>query len=167
VYPLKVNQQRHLAEEIRDLGKELGFGLEAGSKPELLAGLALTEGLHDMPLVCNGFKDSEFIETTILAAKMGRNVLPVAEQPSELELIVRSARDHKVTPRFGVRAKLATSGVGRWAGSGGFRGKFGLSVSQILSSVDYLRDRACWRGWSCSTATSAPRSTTSAPSSTR
>jgi arginine decarboxylase len=140
VYPLKVNQQRHLAEEIRDLGKELGFGLEAGSKPELLAGLALTEGLPDMPLVCNGFKDSEFIETTILAAKMGRNVLPVAEQPSELELIVRSARAHKVTPTFGVRAKLAAAGVGRWAGSGGFRGKFGLSVSQILSAVDYLRE---------------------------
>jgi arginine decarboxylase len=146
VYPLKVNQQRHLAEEIRDLGKELGFGLEAGSKPELIAGLALTEGLRDMPLVCNGFKDSEFIETTILAAKMGRNVLPVAEQPSELELIVRSARDHKVTPRFGVRAKLATSGVGRWAGSGGFRGKFGLSVSQILSSVDYLREEGLLDG---------------------
>jgi len=146
VYPLKVNQQRHLAEEIRDLGKELGFGLEAGSKPELLAGLALTEGLPDMPLVCNGFKDSEFIETAILAAKMGRNVLPVAEQPSELELIVRSARSHNVTPRFGVRAKLASGGIGRWAGSGGFRGKFGLSVSQILSSVDYLREEGLLEG---------------------
>lgn len=146
VYPLKVNQQRHLAEEIRDLGKELRFGLEAGSKPELLAGLALTEGLPDMPLVCNGFKDSEFIETTILAAKMGRNVLPVAEQPSELELIVRSARNHRVTPRFGVRAKLAAGGIGRWAGSGGFRGKFGLSVSQILASVDYLRDEGLLEG---------------------
>jgi arginine decarboxylase len=139
VYPLKVNQQRHLVEEIRDLGRELGFGLEAGSKPELLAGLALTEGLPDMPLVCNGFKDSEFIETAVLAAKMGRNVIPVAEQPSELELIIRSARTHRVTPRFGVRAKLASGGIGRWAGSGGFRGKFGLSVSQILGSVDYLR----------------------------
>jgi arginine decarboxylase len=139
VYPLKVNQQRHLAEEIRDLGREIGFGLEAGSKPELLAGLALTEGLPDMPLVCNGFKDREFIETVIIAAKMGRNILPVAEQPSELELIVRSARDHNVTPRFGVRAKLASSGVGRWAGSGGFRGKFGLSVSQILAGVEYLK----------------------------
>ncbi len=146
VYPLKVNQERYLAEEIRDLGRELGFGLEAGSKPELLAGLALTAGLPDMPLVCNGFKDSEFIETTILAAKMGRNVLPVAEQPFELELIVRSARAHRVTPRFGVRAKLATSGVGRWAGSGGFRGKFGLSVSQILSSVDYLREEGLLEG---------------------
>jgi arginine decarboxylase len=146
VYPLKVNQQRHLAEEIRDLGRELGFGLEAGSKPELLAGLALTEALHDMPLVCNGFKDSEFIETAILAAKMGRNVLPVAEQPSELELIVRSARAHRVTPRFGVRAKLASGGIGRWAGSGGFRGKFGLSVSQILASVDYLRDEGLLEG---------------------
>jgi arginine decarboxylase len=146
VYPLKVNQQRHLAEEIRDLGREVGFGLEAGSKPELLAGLALTEGLPDMPLVCNGFKDREFIETVIIAAKMGRNILPVAEQPSELELIVRSARDHKVTPRFGVRAKLASSGVGRWAGSGGFRGKFGLSVSQILAGVEYLKQEDLLEG---------------------
>jgi arginine decarboxylase len=146
VYPLKVNQQRHLAEEIRDLGREIGFGLEAGSKPELLAGLALTEGLPDMPLVCNGFKDREFIETVIIAAKMGRNILPVAEQPSELELIVRSAREHNVTPRFGVRAKLASSGVGRWAGSGGFRGKFGLSVSQILAGVEYLQQEGLLDG---------------------
>lgn len=146
VYPIKVNQQRHICEEIRDHGKRLGFGLEAGSKPELLAGLALTEGLNGMPLICNGFKDQEFIETAILASKMGRNILPVAEQPSELELIVRAARDHHVTPRFGIRAKLASGGVGRWAGSGGYRGKFGLSVSQILSSVEYLAEEGLLDG---------------------
>ncbi len=146
VYPIKVNQQRHICEEVRDHGQKLGFGLEAGSKPELIAGLALTAGLNDMPLICNGFKDEEFIETAILAAKMGRNILPVAEQPSELELIVRAARNHKVTPQFGIRAKLASGGVGRWAGSGGIRGKFGLSVSQILSSVDYLRDEGLLDG---------------------
>jgi arginine decarboxylase len=140
VYPIKVNQQRNICEEIRDLGAELRFGLEAGSKPELLAGLALTEGLNDMPLVCNGFKDAEFIETAILAAKMGRTVLPVAEQQHELELIARAAAPHNVTPTFGIRARLASGGVGRWAGSGGSRGKFGLSVSQIMAAVEYLKD---------------------------
>jgi arginine decarboxylase len=140
VYPIKVNQQRTICEEIRDLGSEMGFGLEAGSKPELLAILALSEGHNHMPLVCNGFKDEEFIETVILAAKMGRNILPVVEQTHELELLVRAARSHDLTPQFGIRAKLASGGIGRWAGSGGFRGKFGLSVSQILSSVDYLRE---------------------------
>ncbi len=140
VYPIKVNQQRNICEEVRDLGAELGFGIEAGSKPELLAGLALTEGLNQMPFVCNGFKDQEFIETVLLAAKMGRNILPVAEQMHELELIARSARSHKVTPQFGIRAKLASEGIGRWAESGGVRGKFGLSVSQILKAVEYLKE---------------------------
>jgi len=140
VYPIKVNQQRNICEEVRDLGAELGFGIEAGSKPELLAGLALTEGLNQMPFVCNGFKDQEFIETVLLAAKMGRNIIPVAEQMHELELIARSARSHKVTPQFGIRAKLASEGIGRWAESGGVRGKFGLSVSQILKAVEYLKE---------------------------
>lgn len=139
VYPIKVNQQRHICEGVRDLGRDLGFGIEAGSKPELLAGLALTEGHNSMPFVCNGFKDEEFIETVILAAKMGRNILPVVEQAHELDLIQRSARRHDVTPRFGIRAKLAAGGIGRWADSAGYRGKFGLSVSQILAAVEQLR----------------------------
>jgi len=146
VYPIKVNQQRHICEEIRDVGRTLGFGLEAGSKPELLAGLSLTEGLPEMPFICNGFKDAEFVETAILAAKMGRNILPVIEQTQELEMLIRSARAHNVTPRFGIRAKLAAGGVGRWAESVGFRGKFGLSVSQVLSSVDWLRDEGLLDG---------------------
>ncbi len=140
VYPIKVNQQRHICEEVRDVGERLGFGLEAGSKPELLAGLALTVGHDSMLFVCNGFKDEEFIETVILAAKMGRNILPVVEQMHELDLMARSAQRHEVTPRFGIRAKLAAGGVGRWAESAGYRGKFGLSVSQILTAVDRLRE---------------------------
>ncbi|MGD8360896.1 MAG: biosynthetic arginine decarboxylase [Gemmatimonadota bacterium] len=141
VYPIKVNQQRNICEEVKALGAELGFGIEAGSKPELLAGLALTEGLNEMPFVCNGFKDEEFIETVLLAAKMGRNIIPVAEQMHELELIARSALSHQVTPRFGIRAKLASEGVGRWAESSGVRGKFGLSVSQILQAVEFLKEK--------------------------
>jgi arginine decarboxylase len=146
VYPIKVNQQRHVCEIVRDVGAELGFGLEAGSKPELLAGLALTQGHNDMPLICNGFKDEEFIETVILAAKMGRRIMPVAEQVHELDLIARSAQRHKVTPRFGIRAKLASGGIGRWADSAGYRGKFGLSVSQIVGSVQRLRDEGLLEG---------------------
>ncbi len=141
VYPVKVNQQRHICEEIRNRGAELGFGLEAGSKPELLAVLALTEGNAAMPVVCNGFKDDEFIETVILAAKMGRNIIPVAEQFHELELIVEHAQRYGVHPTVGIRVRLSSEGIGRWAGSAGFRGKFGLSASQVLEAVDYLRER--------------------------
>ena len=138
VYPIKVNQERHICEAIRDFGAELGFGLEVGSKPELVAGLALTQGFDEMPLVCNGFKDIEYIETVVLAAKMGRNILPVVEQAHELQLIRDSAERHDTLPDFGIRAKLATPGVGRWASSAGFRGKFGLTVGEILHAVEYL-----------------------------
>jgi arginine decarboxylase len=140
VYPIKVNQERHVCEAIRDFGAELGFGLEVGSKPELVAGLALTQGFNDMPLVCNGFKDREYIETAVLAAKMGRNILPVVEQAHELRLIAESARRNDVLPDFGIRAKLAAPGVGRWAGSSGIRGKFGLTVGEILHAVEYLEE---------------------------
>ena len=139
LYPIKVNQERHLCEAIAQYGQALGFGLEVGSKPELLAGLSLTKGMNGMPLVCNGFKDAEYVEIATLAAKMGRNVLPVVEQAHELRLIEASARAHQIVPQFGVRAKLAASGVGRWAGSSGYRGKFGLTVGEILHAVDYLK----------------------------
>ena len=140
VYPIKVNQQRHLCEQVCKVGRELGFGIEVGSKPELLAGLALTVGDNSMPLVCNGFKDDEFIETVIMATKMGRNVIPVVEQFHELELIAQHARAHSVRPRIGVRLRLGAGGIGRWAASSGVRGKFGLSVSQVLTAVEYLRE---------------------------
>ncbi|MCC6676676.1 MAG: biosynthetic arginine decarboxylase [Phycisphaerales bacterium] len=139
VYPIKVNQQRPLCEEIRDIGKELGFGLEAGSKPELLAVLGLTENLPQMPIVCNGFKDSEFIETVILATKLGRHIIPVVERFSDLELIVQHAQRYSVRPRIGVRCKPSAQGTGRWESSGGMRSKFGLTVTELLHAVEYLK----------------------------
>ena len=113
VYPIKVNQQRHVVEEILDFGKPFDFGLEAGSKPELLAVLALTNGM-DTPIICNGFKDDEFIKMTMLARKIGKQIIPVVEKFTELEAIVRHAEELKVRPVIGVRVKLAARGAGRW-----------------------------------------------------
>ncbi len=113
VYPIKVNQQRHVVEEILDFGKPYHFGLEAGSKPELLAVLALTNG-EDTPIICNGFKDDEFIKMTALARKMGKQVIPVVEKFTELETIVRHAEELGVRPVIGIRVKLAAQGAGRW-----------------------------------------------------
>ena len=138
VYPIKVNQQRHVVEEILDFGRPYGFGLEAGSKPELLAVMALVED-DDTPIVCNGFKDDEFIEAVILATKIGKNIIPVVEKFSELELIVKYAKQHNVKPSIGVRVKLAARGAGRWQESGGVRSKFGLFVSEVLDALEYLR----------------------------
>ncbi len=139
VYPIKVNQQRHVVQEIRDIGGPMGFGLEAGSKPELLAVLGMTVDYPDMPIVCNGFKDSEFIETVVLATKLGRNIIPVVEKFSELELLVKHAQRYDVRPQIGVRAKLSALGAGRWESSGGVRSKFGLFISEILQALDYLK----------------------------
>jgi arginine decarboxylase len=141
VYPIKVNQQRHVCEEIAKIGRELKFGLEAGSKPELLAVLALTEGQDDMPIVCNGFKDDEFIETVVLATKLGRNIIPVVEKFSELELIVKHAERYNVRPKIGIRVKLSSRGAGRWEASAGARSKFGLFVTEVLEALDYLKAR--------------------------
>src|SRR5687767_2633004 len=138
VYPIKVNQQRHVVEEIHSFGKPYGFGLEAGSKPELLAVMAIVDD-NDTPVICNGFKDDEFIEAVILATKIGRNVIPVVEKFSELELIVKYAKLHNVTPSIGVRVKLAARGAGRWEQSGGVRSKFGLFISEVLDALAYLR----------------------------
>lgn len=144
VYPIKVNQQRHVCEQIARTAVELGFGLEAGSKPELLAVLGLSAaaggpGTNGMPIICNGFKDSEFIQTVMLATKLGRNIIPVVEKFSELELIVRHAKEYGVRPRIGVRVKLSARGAGRWESSAGVRSKFGLFVSEVLEAVEYLK----------------------------
>ncbi len=140
VYPIKVNQQRHVVEEILDFGKPFNFGLEAGSKPELLAVLALTNSL-DTPIICNGFKDDEFIQMSILARKIGKQVIPVVERFTELEAIVRHAEQWKVRPVIGVRVKLASRGAGRWRSSAGFRSKFGLMLTEVLEALDYLKQR--------------------------
>lgn len=140
VYPVKVNQQRHVVQEILDFGREYRVGLEAGSKPELLAVLAVTHD-RDVPIVCNGFKDDEFIETVMLAQKIGKKVIPVVERFTELELIVKYAEKLRVKPRIGVRVKLASRGAGRWESSAGYRSKFGLTATEVVEAVQYLDER--------------------------
>src|SRR4051812_4662348 len=139
VYPIKVNQQRQVVEEVLDFGRQYGFGLEAGSKPELLAVAALAD--NDTPIVCNGFKDAEFIEMAMLAQKIGRNIIPVVEKYTELDLILEQAETIGVRPKIGMRVKLAARGSGRWQSSGGYRSKFGLTVGEILRGVEELRTR--------------------------
>ena len=140
VYPIKVNQQRHVVEEILDFGKPFNFGLEAGSKPELLAVLAITNG-NEVPIICNGFKDDEFIKMVILARKVGKNIIPVVEKFTELESIVRHAEALDVRPVIGVRVKLASRGAGRWRSSAGYRSKFGLTITETLEALEYLKAR--------------------------
>ena len=137
VYPIKVNQQRQVVEEVLDFGREYGFGLEAGSKPELLAVMA--QAYNDTPIICNGFKDAEFIEMAMLAQKVGRTVIPVVEKYTELGLILKYAEKVGVRPQIGMRVKLASRGSGRWQGSGGYRSKFGLTVAEVLRGLEELK----------------------------
>jgi arginine decarboxylase len=139
VYPIKVNQQRQVVEEVLNFGRPYGFGLEAGSKPELLAVIALAD--NDTPIICNGFKDAEFIETAMLAQKIGRTIIPVVEKYTELGLILDAAAKIGVRPQIGVRVKLAARGSGRWQSSGGFRSKFGLTVTEIVRGLEELKAR--------------------------
>ncbi|HEX4025491.1 MAG TPA: biosynthetic arginine decarboxylase [Steroidobacteraceae bacterium] len=141
VYPIKVNQQRLVVEEVFRYGKEFGFGLEVGSKPELLAAMAMTEASQERPIICNGFKDSSYIEAVILAAKLGRTIIPVIENFSELELVLRHADAYGVRPKLGVRVKLATEGSGRWRDSAGEKSKFGLFITEILELHATLKAR--------------------------
>ena len=138
VYPIKVNQQRQVVEEVLQYGAPYHFGLEAGSKPELLAVVAMAS--NDVPIVCNGFKDDEYIETAILAQQMGRQMFLVVEKYTDLELILKHAQDLGVRPNIGVRVKLAAPGAGRWQSSGGPRSKFGLTVSEILRALAHLKE---------------------------
>ncbi|WP_372373198.1 biosynthetic arginine decarboxylase [Vreelandella venusta] len=140
VYPIKVNQQRRVVEEIlatseRGNGR---VGLEAGSKPELLAVLALSDGGSSL-IVCNGYKDREYVRLALLGEKLGHRVYLVVEKLSELELILEEARELEVTPRIGLRARLASVGKGKWQNTGGEKSKFGLTASQILDVVTTLR----------------------------
>ena len=161
-----MNQQRQVVEEVPTSGAQYGFGLEAGSKPELLAVVALAE--NDTPIICNGFKDAEFIEMAMLAQKMGRLIIPVVEKYTELDLILQYAEKVGVRPNIGMRVKLAARGSGRWQSSGGYRSKFGLTVTEILRGLDELKSARAWRtASSCSTSISAARSRTSASSRTR
>ncbi|HWB82822.1 MAG TPA: biosynthetic arginine decarboxylase [Bryobacteraceae bacterium] len=138
VYPIKVNQQRQVVEEVLEFGKPYHFGLEAGSKPELMAVMALAD--NETPIICNGFKDDEYIEMAMLAQKMGRRIIPVVEKYTELHLILKYSQKVGVRPMIGLRVKLASRGSGKWKSSGGYRSKFGLSATEAMRALQELKD---------------------------
>jgi arginine decarboxylase len=137
VYPIKVNQQRQVVEEVFKYGRPYHFGLEAGSKPELLAVLAIAD--NETPIICNGFKDDEYIEMVMLAKKIGRQIIPVVEKYTELDLILKHSQRVGVRPEIGLRVKLASKGSGRWKSSGGYRSKFGLTVTEALQALQQMK----------------------------
>lgn len=138
VYPIKVNQQRHLVEEIINFGDTHSLGLECGSKPELLVVLAMLNNPKSI-IICNGFKDAEYIETAILSRKLGRNTIVVVERLEELDLILKASKKYAIRPKIGLRAKLQSKGSGRWVDSGGDRSKFGLTTVEIFSAFETLK----------------------------
>jgi len=138
VYPIKVNQHRYVVEEIVQFGRPYHYGLEAGSKPELLAVMGMLDD-EEALIICNGYKDEEYIETALMASKLGRTVLIVVEKFSELPLIAETAKKVGVRPRIGIRVKLAAKGSGRWEASGGDRSKFGLSTREVVEAISFLR----------------------------
>jgi arginine decarboxylase len=139
VYPIKVNQQRPVVEELVRYGKRFNIGLEAGSKPELHAVLAIMDN-EEALIICNGYKDEEFIELALLAQKMGKRIYLVVEKLSELKLINEVSRRLKVRPNVGIRIKLASSGSGKWEESGGDQSKFGLNASELLEAITYAEN---------------------------
>lgn len=138
VYPIKVNQQFQVIEEIVEFGTEFNWGLEAGSKPELHATLAMLEDVEGL-IVCNGYKDAEFVHLAMLGQKMGKRVFIVIEKPGELELVLAAAAHLDVRPLIGLRCRLATVGSGRWQQSSGDASKFGLAPEEILQTTERLK----------------------------
>ncbi|HEB90395.1 MAG TPA: biosynthetic arginine decarboxylase [Deltaproteobacteria bacterium] len=138
VYPIKVNQQAQVVEEIIEFGAPWGVGLEAGSKPELLIALALLD-TPDALLICNGYKDRAYLETALLAQRLGRNPIIVIDRYREIDLAVKAAAALGIRPRLGLRARLSSVGAGRWVESSGYGSKFGLSADELVSAIDRLR----------------------------
>lgn len=139
VYPIKVNQMKQVVEEVVKCSKKYNIGLEAGSKPELHAVLALAEN-DNAPIICNGYKDEEFIELALLAKKMGKDIYLVVEKLNELKLILKISKEKNIKPNIGIRIKLTSSGSGRWEDSGGDKSKFGLSPSELLDAVELTKE---------------------------
>jgi arginine decarboxylase len=139
VYPIKVNQQKHVVQELLEYGRPHQLGLEAGSKPELLVALALQENPEALVL-CNGYKDRAFIETALLAQKLGRKVVITIDRLGELETIISTTAELDVRPVIGVRARLSTKGAGKWVESTGDRSKFGLTTEEIVATVERLEE---------------------------
>lgn len=147
IYPIKVNQMRPVVEEIVSHGKKYNIGLEAGSKPELHAVLAINTDPESL-IICNGYKDEDYIELALLAQKMGKSIFIVIEKLNELKLVTRIARRLKIQPNIGIRIKLASTGSGKWEDSGGDVSKFGLTSSELLEATDYLEKnnlKECFR----------------------
>ncbi|MFO1050926.1 MAG: biosynthetic arginine decarboxylase [Planctomycetota bacterium] len=138
VYPIKVNQQRDVVEELVHFGRDLCLGLEAGSKPEVLVALAHMDN-PDALIVCNGYKDIGYVETVMLAQKLGRHAIIVIDRFDELETIIKVSRRFDVRPHLGVRARLAAKGAGKWVESSGDRSKFGLTSAELMRVVERLR----------------------------
>ncbi len=138
VYPIKVNQQRHVVEEIVEFGHATGVGLECGSKPELQAVLAMSDRTDHL-IICNGYKDEEFMRLALMGQRLGHTVILVIEQVSELEVLLSVAADMGIEPTIGVRIKLSSEGSGRWAQSGGEKSKFGLNSAQLMQLIDRLK----------------------------
>ena len=149
VMPIKVNQQRHVVEEILDVGGSVGLGLEAGSKPELLVALALMGGRPDGLVVCNGYKDQAYIETALLARRIGVSALIIVDRFSELRTILDASGDLGLSPTIGLRAKLSTKGSGRWAETAGERSKFGLSAEELVLATEMIAERGMLDRLSC------------------
>ncbi len=141
VFPIKVNQLREVVEEILDAGKPFDFGLEVGSKPELFAGLALQSQMGSL-IICNGYKDTDFIKMALLGIKLGKKVIMVVEKLEELRQIIGVSRQMGVEPQVGIRARLLAKGAGRWADSGGENAKFGLSTAEILAAAELLKSES-------------------------
>jgi arginine decarboxylase len=139
VFPTKCNQQRHLIEDLVRFGQPHQFGLEAGSKPELMIALASLKTPGAL-LICNGYKDQEYVETAMLARRLGQTPIIVLEQLEEVELAIESSKRLGVQPILGVRAKLSAKGIGRWGTSAGDRAKFGLTIPEIIRAVEQLRE---------------------------
>ena len=137
IYPIKVNQMRQVVEEIVSHGKKFNIGLEAGSKPELHAVLAINTDENSL-IICNGYKDENYVELALLAQKMGRRIFLVVEKLNELRLIADISKRLKIRPNIGIRIKLASSGSGKWEESGGDGSKFGLNSSELLEALDFL-----------------------------
>src|SRR6201985_3484042 len=138
VFPIKVNQLREVVEEILDAGKPYDFGLEVGSKPELFAGLALQSQIGSL-IVCNGYKDANFVRMALLGTKLGKKVIMVVEKLEELRQIIAISKQLGVEPLIGIRARLLSKGAGRWAESGGENAKFGLSTAELLIATEMLK----------------------------
>jgi len=136
VYPIKVNQQQQVVEEVIKFGRPFNFGLEAGSKPELHAILAIMDNPEAL-LICNGYKDETFIRLALMSQKLGKKVFIVVERPGELKIIDQVAKEIGIKPNIGLRIKLTSAGEGRWAESSGEYSKFGLNSMELIDALDF------------------------------